>query len=67
MQIYIQWCKVPRPSAGTGKKNPTEGLDEPSHSHHTDGTADENSEFIINDDIAFSDACETKWYGPLIG
>eukprot|EP01032_Pedospumella_encystans_P012998 gene12998-14995_t len=63
--IYIQWCKVPRPSAG--KKNPTEGLDEPSHTHHNDGTADENSEFIINDDIAFSDACETKWYGPLVG
>ena len=56
---------MPRPSAG--KKNPTEGLDEPSHTHQNDGAGDENNEFIINDDIAFSDACETKWYGALVG
>lgn len=73
-QIYIQWCKVPTAKSSHDKHAPHDDMhDSPSHhshSHSDSGHADSmhgaHEAHVINDEVAFSSACETKWFGPLV-
>jgi len=76
-QIYIQWCKVPSTKNSHDKHAPHDDLhDPPSHHSHShgdgahqkdaDGAHSAHEAHIITDEIAFSSACETKWFGPLV-